>query len=181
LPTAVTDTLGPVADFKNPIGNLAINIATNAGNNGSVAAAIGYGNLALNLGAGVATLAEAAGSLSTGVNLFGTHSIAAAFDLNDPTNLSAGFANSAFSVFGSHNTVESGPGPFAVAGSLFQTGTTVKKSEPGVNINAVTVGGAAAPLHHALPAAAAAATSSGTAAKRATGSAASPRHVSKNG
>jgi hypothetical protein len=103
---AGTDTLGPVAEFKNPVGNLAIDIATNPGNIGSIAAAIGYVNLAFNLGSGFATAAQAIGSLSTGVNLFGTRSVA-----------------------------EAGPGPFAVAGSLFQTGTTVKKSGPGLNIN----------------------------------------------
>jgi hypothetical protein len=173
---AGTDSIGPVADFKNPVGNLAIDIATNAGNNGSVAAAIGYGNVALDLGSGFATVAEAIGSLSTGVNLFGTRSLAEAFDLKDPTDLTAGFANSAFSVFGSRNIVESGPGPFAIAGSVFQTGATVKKSGPGLNVNGLGVGGAAAPVHHTSSTAT---KSSVGAPKRTTTSAAAPKHSSK--
>jgi hypothetical protein len=40
--------------------------------------------------------------------------------------------------------VGAGPGPFAIAGSILQTGAHITKTGPGVNINGIVIGGAAA-------------------------------------
>jgi hypothetical protein len=61
-------------------------------------------------------------------------------------NRVAGFGNNTrgFAVFGNDNTVEAGPGPFALAGSVLQNGKTVTKAGPGIAINNIRIGGAAA-------------------------------------
>ena len=47
-------------------------------------------------------------------------------------------------MFGNSNTVTAGPGPFALAGSVFQNGQSVTKVGPGIAINDFRIGGAAA-------------------------------------
>lgn len=49
-----------------------------------------------------------------------------------------------FSLFGTGNTVKAVPGPLSIAGSVGQTGATVKQTGPGININNTVVLSAAA-------------------------------------
>ncbi|NTY59225.1 hypothetical protein FEG63_06615 [Mycolicibacterium sphagni] len=140
------------------------NIALAVGNGQGGAAAKGYGNVAVNiLTLGDIGGASAEGILNIAVNAFGsasstTVSAANAIGmLNGAVTLfgrgnqaSAGLVSSkatgslAFVVGGSSNTVTAGPGPFAIAGSVGQHHSTVAKVGPGININGVVVGGAAA-------------------------------------
>jgi hypothetical protein len=119
---------------------------------GSEAVAIGISNIAVNLfGNGTTFASDAAvanGNLNAAMTLGGTDNSVAA-------GLVTGTFNSAFSILGSGNTVHAGPGPVAIAGSIGQTGATITKQGPGVNINGFTAGGAAAtpPAAHAKPAA----------------------------
>jgi len=76
----------------------------------------------------------AGGVFSNATNIFGKN--------NDvETNATASWA---FNALGSNNLVLALPGPLAVAGSIGQTGQTIKKAGPGFHINGVVVGGAAA-------------------------------------
>ena len=67
--------------------------------------------------------------------------------------------NAGFNVFGKTNTVAAGPGPLALAGSVFRNGLTVTKTDPGIAINSFRIGGAAAtsgqsstvPMANAVP------------------------------
>jgi hypothetical protein len=104
------------------VGNIAINVlgdGTNYGVRDNVVGAYGIGN--------------------TAVNLFGNNN-----------NTSAGVPNhgalfsSAINLFGNNNQVRATPGPLAIAASIFQHVATVTKQGPGININGLTVGGAAA-------------------------------------
>ena len=52
--------------------------------------------------------------------------------------------NAGFNFFGTNNTVAAGPGPLALAGSVFQDGLTVTQTNPGIAINNNPFGGAAA-------------------------------------
>ena len=61
----------------------------------------------------------------------------------DNTVYATGVLNSAFNLGGNKNKVTAGPGPFALAGSIFQTGATVTKVGPGFAVG-TRVGGAAA-------------------------------------
>lgn len=134
---AVTNGLdgGP----NNPGFNLALNISlgTTAAN-GSVASALGFGNVAVNLfGDGTTSnghYVELNGNLNAGLNVGGIDNRVAA----------QGSFNSAFDIAGKHNVVVADPGPFAVAGSILQSGQTIKKQGPGININGFVAGGAAA-------------------------------------
>ena len=56
-----------------------------------------------------------------------------------PGNLNAGF-----NFFGRTNTVAAGPGPLALAGSVFRDGQIVTQTNPGIAINNDRIGGAAA-------------------------------------
>jgi hypothetical protein len=63
-----------------------------------------------------------------------------------------GIASLAFNAFGSGNTVTAGNGlfvPFAIAGSVGQSGQTVQANKPGININNTLVVGGAAAVHPA--------------------------------
>ena len=57
---------------------------------------------------------------------------------------SAGNYTAGFDVLGSGNTVAAGPGPLALAGSIFRSGQDVTKVGPGIAINNIRIGGAAA-------------------------------------
>jgi hypothetical protein len=151
ISAAGPDTDGPLAGFKNPVGNVAINVSNSKAGNYTYAVAIGHGNTAVNLG-GVSTGAGTAeaiavGSLNTAANLFGT---ASPVYVNANGIANGWNANLAFNVFGTGNTVAAGRGPFAIAGAIFQTGAHVTKTGPGFNINGVKVGGTAAPLAAAV-------------------------------
>jgi hypothetical protein len=139
---AGTNNFGPTPGFPNPIGNIAINLSNNPASGYSLTAAVGYGNVAINLGGDTNTFTEAFGSLSSSMTLFGTTNSAYA---ENSSNLAAGFANFAFAALGSHNTVQAGGGPFAIAGALFQSATNIVQHGPGLNINGFRVGTAAAP------------------------------------
>ena len=52
--------------------------------------------------------------------------------------------NAGFNFFGRTNTVTAGPGPLALAGSVFQDGQTITRTNPGIAINTFGGGGAAA-------------------------------------
>jgi hypothetical protein len=128
--------------------NVAISIA-----NDSSAEALGYGNVAVNLfGSGSTTSAHGTGDLA--FNSGNKSTVAAWGTLSNALNLGGyqvhvatatdGHASSAFNVMGSGNAVETHTGPFAVAGSLFQTGEKIAQSGPGVHINGVKAGAAAA-------------------------------------
>jgi hypothetical protein len=139
---AGTNMFGPTPGFPTQIGNVAINLSNNPASGYSLTAAVGTGNLAVNLGGDTNTFTEAFGSLSSSMTFFGTTNSAYA---ENSSNLAAGFANFAFAALGSHNTVHAGGGPFAVAGALFQSSTNVVQHGPGLNINGFRVGTAAAP------------------------------------
>jgi hypothetical protein len=49
-----------------------------------------------------------------------------------------------FNFLGGTNTVKAGPGPLALAGSVFTDGQNVLQDDPGININNFGFGGAAA-------------------------------------
>jgi hypothetical protein len=49
----------------------------------------------------------------------------------------------AFNVFGDRNTVAAGPGPLALAGSIFQRDATIRQPNTGFNINGLAVPGVA--------------------------------------
>lgn len=139
-------TAGVVGDFA----NLAINLV----NRQAVTTdSFGRGNVALNIfGGGRVT---AIGNLNTALNVGGTDGRVEAIGVfNNATNLlgannsvradKPSTASAAFSVFGSNNTVTAGPGPLAVAGSIAQRGQTITKVGPGIHINGLVIGGAAA-------------------------------------
>lgn len=114
------------------IGNVAVNLL-----GGSTISAVGVLNTALNVG-GDGNSLEAVGTLSSATNLFGSNNQVF-------TRTSQSTASGAFNIFGSGNVVAAGPGPLATAGSLGQTGQTVLKIGPGININnRLVIGGAAA-------------------------------------
>lgn len=122
--------------------NFALNVSLGTtASGGSAAAADGIGNVAVNLfGNGTALGGHevvAWGNLNGAMTLGGTNNKVSA-------GQGTGTANYAFSILGSGNTVKSGPGPVAIAGSILQTGQLVTKVGPGFNINGVVVGGAAA-------------------------------------
>ncbi|KAA0112253.1 hypothetical protein [Mycolicibacterium sp. P1-5] len=109
---------------------------------GSIAQTLGVGNIAVNLfGNGTTVVGHSAlaqGTFSTAMNLFGTNNkTTAGFP-------AGGMFGLAFADFGSGNTVQTGAGPLAIAGSIGQTGQTVTKQGPGFNINGAVAGGAAA-------------------------------------
>lgn len=128
--------------------NLAASIANN-----SEAEALGQGNVAINLfgseakvhAFGTDLLAFNTGNKST-ITAWGTLSSALNLGGYQVIVETAGDsrAGSAFNVLGSGNAVGSAGGPFAVAGSVFQVGEKISQTGPGVHINGVKAGGAAA-------------------------------------
>lgn len=52
--------------------------------------------------------------------------------------------STAFNIGGSNNTVQAGPGPFAIAGLINQANAGITQSGPGIHINSIVVGGASA-------------------------------------
>lgn len=118
------------------------NIAINIGNGPSyVQAGGGNGNIAVNLGGNasgpITHSVKAIGNFSNAVNLGGTDNKVTAGTIGSVFNTAA-------SIFGSANTVTAGPGPVTLAWSVLQSGKTIIKVGPGININGFTVGGAAA-------------------------------------
>lgn len=128
--------------FTAGVADIAINLTPGQPATGfTLSDADGYGNIAVNL------FGTAAGSLTHEVRALGIAGIAANVGGND-NDVRAGapgaVGNVAVALFGSFNQVESGPGPFALAGSVGQTGKVIQKVGPGFNINGFAVGGTAA-------------------------------------
>lgn len=133
-------------------GNLGLNIALSltggaSGPSSSTVTAAGIGNIAANLIGDGNTPAES-GTLA--VSAEGIVNIAANL-LGNNNSVSAGGkgggGNVAFSVYGLGNTVTAGPGPLAIAGSIAQVNNNapgVVQSGPGISINGLSIGAAAA-------------------------------------
>jgi hypothetical protein len=134
---AVTNGLdgGP----NNPGFNLALNISPQTtAVDGSRVSALGFGNVAVNfLGNGTGAnshYVDVTGNLNAGFSVGGT----------DNRVVATGAFDGAFGILGKHNVVVATPGPVAVAGSILQSGQTITKQGPGININGFVAGGAAA-------------------------------------
>lgn len=110
------------------------NVAVNMFGNGSQVIALGTGNMAMNSGNNSQVWAY--GKLSRATNMFGSNS-AVKTD-------GSGTASWAFQVLGDSNIVYAGPGPFAIAGAVFQKNAFITKTKPGIHINSLIAGGAAA-------------------------------------
>jgi hypothetical protein len=119
----------------------------------------GLQNTASNIGGTDNTLTATGSASNNAVNLLGRSSTLVAGTLGANGNLaltfggtdnavtggaSSGNRTAGFGIFGSGNTVTAGPGPFALAGSIFQTGREVTQVGTGIAINQNRVGGAAA-------------------------------------
>ena len=130
------------------LGNLGFNIAVNVSRSnavptGTTVYAAGIGNVAVNMFGG------GTGAGDNQANAFGALNVAAVVGGRNNTaragnNVTGGTLDTAFVVFGRDNDVAADPGPLAIAGSIGQTGQTITKSGPGININGVKVGGASA-------------------------------------
>jgi hypothetical protein len=129
-------------------GNIAISV-TPGNPYASFTNASGIGNIAVNLFGNSTTAVpdteiDAQGFFNIAGVLGGANNLVDA----GGTGAAAGFGNVAFNVVGSGNTVKAAPGPFAVAGSIFQNGQSgpnaITKTGPGFNINGIRVFGAAA-------------------------------------
>lgn len=128
--------------------NIAVNIAA-PGSNDSLTSTGGIGNIAANIfgyNADVLSL----GFLNTATNLGGRNTEVRAGDFGGTPAL-----NTAVKVGGDGGKVTAGPGPVAIAVSVFQNSDVVKQG-PGININGIVVGGAAATRNRAPSTAAAA-------------------------
>jgi hypothetical protein len=113
------------------------NIATNLGN-GSQVFAVGVLNMASNTGDGDVTFAAGVANNASNFGGGGNTVVAQSTDRNPAFNR-------AFAFFSNGTQVTASPGPFALAGSLFQTNQAVIRQTAGFNINGSTSGGAAAP------------------------------------
>ncbi|WP_179468447.1 hypothetical protein [Mycolicibacterium vinylchloridicum] len=119
-------------------GNVAINLGSHVSELTNEVSASGFGNLAVNMGGNV-VFVEVTGLLNNATNLFGSTDI----------QVAGGALSWAFNVLGEGNQVTAGPGFLAVAGSLGQTGATVKQAPFGININGAAIPPAAAAAHQA--------------------------------
>lgn len=126
-PVAISETDG--------VGNVAVVIGQD-----QTAQARGIANTAFSF-FGTGSNAEAFGTLNNATNLLTSNNTTVSFNVAPPNTA---LLSMAFTVLGNGNTVEAGPGPFALAGSILQTGATITKKGPGFNINGVVAGGAAA-------------------------------------
>jgi hypothetical protein len=123
------------------------NIAVNLLGNNSSAGLEGSANVVLDV-AGTGSFTTAYGSFNNAVSVAGNNSYTSA------SSATVAVLSTAFTI-GSRGTgpnlqrVQAGPGPFALAGSVFQTDAIVTKSGPGFNINGVKAGGVAATRKHA--------------------------------
>jgi hypothetical protein len=149
--SADTDTFGSGTTSLDSLGlNIAINVTPGAtGSFRNTVLARGIGNVALNLfGANPApsfVRVSAIGGFQVAANIGGPATNVSDASITAVNGTAALLLpNVAFNLLGAGNVVTAGPGPFAVAGSILQTNTTVKKIGPGFNINGIVVGGAAA-------------------------------------
>ena len=110
------------------------NMAVNLFGTGSSVIALGTANMAFNTGNGNSVWAF--GRLNSATALGGTNS-AVKTD-------GSGTASAAFQILGDSNIVYAGPGPLAISGSIFQKNAFITKTGPGIHINGIVAGGAAA-------------------------------------
>jgi hypothetical protein len=145
--------------------NLSVAVGTNGGAEAGSTTGADVGNIAISFGDDTAA-----------VSGFGVGNIALNFG-NGNTVAALGSLNTAYAIFSTKTKVTAQPGPLATAGSFFQTLATVTKKGPGININGISIGGAAAPAKtaHATPKTTAKAA---TATKGITRSAAAHKHTS---
>jgi len=119
----------------------------------------GFQNAVINIGGAGNQLTATGSNINDAINLFGNANILQAGSVGANGNLaltfggtgntvnggaSSGNRTAGFGIFGSGNTVTAGPGPFALAGSILQTGQEVTQVGPGIAINQNRIGGAAA-------------------------------------
>jgi hypothetical protein len=119
------------------IGNSALNFGNSSGGINSVVAN-GIINNAVNVLGNVVSL-NATGIETHAGTLGGDHLV------SRTATDSLTMFSMAIHAFGSGNQVTVGPGPLAFAISVFQTNKTVTRTGPGVNIDGLSVGSAAAP------------------------------------
>ena len=171
----------------NTIGSLSAGVGISPFTAGSpVTSTTGFGTLALNLLGGASeggtARVESNGFFNLAANILGRDNVVTA---NGPVG--PGLPNWAFNAFGDRNTVEAGPGPLTLAGSIFQRDATIRQPNTGFNINGLAIPGVASvasvPRRTVSPAAAkasAVATSTGAAtAQRPAAKAVSSRTVRK--
>lgn len=113
-------------------GNVAINLGSHISSLTNGVSASGVGNMAVNVGGNV-VFVTATGLLNNATNLFGGTDV----------TVDGGALSSAFNVLGDGNQVTAGPGFLAIAGSLGQSGATVKQAPFGININGAAIPSAA--------------------------------------
>ncbi|WP_059018778.1 hypothetical protein [Mycobacterium sp. M26] len=151
-----------IADSRG-IANVAINLfgdTSDVGVQGSATVAADVG--------GTESFTSVYGNFSNALSLFGTKSNTSA------SSMTVAFLSTAFTI-GSRGTgsvtqvVQAGPGPFAIAGSIFQTDAIVTKAGPGFNINGIAVGGASALGKRSPQSGSAAKTSTSNSTKKAAG------------
>jgi hypothetical protein len=129
------------------------------GNDNTVQALGGLQNTASNFGGAGNTLTATGSNSNNAVNILGRSITLTSGGLGANGNLAltlggtdnivtggaaSGIRTAGFGIFGSGNTVTAGPGPFALAGSIFQTDQTVTQVGTGIAINQNRIGGAAA-------------------------------------
>ena len=145
-------TFGKGADYSGLGFNIALNVGRpktgdgSSANPGGYAEAYGVGNIASNLLGGDSTEVDANGVASTATNLAGSASPSNPLSVYVGDVSGNGLFNTGVNVLGRGNYVYAGPGPFAVAGSILQTGGTAIKEKPGFNINGIKVPNTAAAL-----------------------------------
>lgn len=118
------------------LGTLALNLFGHAGKTGTteVGTSAFFGTAINVLGSGTV---RANGILAAAENVFGENNT---ISTSDTPNTAV---TQSFGIFGRDNTVTAGPGPFSLAGSVFQKGATVTQTGLGVNINGIGGRGAA--------------------------------------
>ncbi len=108
----------------------------------------GNGNMALDLGSGqgdTGGFMEAYGTLNSVFSVGSRGSFVGAGTFAIPLGpAKPSVLSTAFNLFGTGNIVTTIPGPLSVAGSVGQTGATIKQTGPGININNTVVLSAAA-------------------------------------
>ena len=119
-------------------GNVALNFGNHISEITNGVSASGFGNMGVNVGGNV-VFVQATVFLNNATNLFGSTTV----DAN------GGALSWAFNVFGTGNQVTAGPGFLAIAGSLGQTGATIKQAPFGININGAAIPPGAATINPA--------------------------------
>jgi hypothetical protein len=150
---------------SNTIGSLSLTAGISPFSAGSpVTSTTGFGTVALNLFGGASeggtARVESNGFFNLAANTLGRDNVVTA---NGPVG--PGLPNWAFNAFGDRNTVAAGPGPLALAGSIFQRDATIRQPNTGFNINGLAVPGVASVPRSGVRAASAAATAQPSAAK----------------